>query len=103
MVTAVLVLLPGLALASDLVIPRYGPPYLVDRAQVLPDRVTIEGPGSAPIDLPRGDVTMVVPEANLPGVARPYAEQYGNITQQLTDQAHRDLQKSWALPSVRGR
>lgn len=94
---------------------RDGRVVRVERAEVLPDRVrvqTITGnaadlPADVPakavggrtFEVPRQEVQAVFPVPNLPGDARPHAERYGDITQRLTGQVRRDLQRRWGLPA----
>ena len=103
---------PAAARAEDLVVLRDGRSVRVERAETLPDRVRVEtGPagilelprdvpatatGPRTVELPRAEVLGVFPVPNLPGEARPHAEQYGDITQRLTDKIRRDLQRSWS-------
>ncbi len=119
-----LVLVAGLlpaapARGDELVVFPDGRSVRVGRAEVLPDRVRIEatGPtapelppgvpftpsGTQTVDIPRDAVRAVLPQPDPAGAARPHAERYQGITQQLTDQVHRDLQRSWSLPSPAGR
>jgi hypothetical protein len=107
---------PAAARAEDLVVLRDGRSVRVERAETLPDRVRVEtgaagilelprdvpatATGPRTVELPRAEVLAVFPVPNLPGEARPYAERYGNITRQLTDQVRRDLQRSWSPPAA---
>ena len=116
---AALLALPAVARAEDLVVLRDGRCARVEHAEVLPDRVRIETTGPAAAQLPPGvpfttsgahtvdvsrdEVRAVFPHPDLPRAARPHAERYGHIAQQLTDRVHQDLQRSWSLPLPPGR
>ncbi len=109
-----LALPPAAARAEDAVVFRDGQVVHVERTEVLPDRVRIqtrtetgaELPRNVPatfagprtVDVPREEIRAVLPVPDLPAAARPQAERYGDVTQQLTDQVRRDLQRSWSPP-----
>ena len=111
---AAAVLAPARVRAEDLVLFRDGRTLRVERAEELPGRVRIqtltgsaaelprdvraEPAGPRTVELPRHEVLAVLPVPDLPGAARPHAERYGDISQRLTDQVRRDLQRSWSLP-----
>ena len=107
-------LTPPAAGAEDQVVLRDGRVVRVERAEVLPDRVRVQtitgnaadlpadlpakAVGAHTFEVPRQEVQAVFPVPDLPGAARPHAERYGDISQRLTDQVRRDLQRSWSLP-----
>jgi hypothetical protein len=109
---------PG-AGAGSLLILKDGQTVHVDRAEELPDRVRVETPTGSRADLPTGvpaervgprtfeiprqHIQSVLPLADPAGAASPQAERYDGIGQQLTDQVHRDLQRSWQRPPLPGR
>lgn len=105
--------------AGSLLILKDGQTVHVDHAEELPDKVRVETPTGSRADLPTGvpaervgprtfeiprqHIQGVLPLADPAGAARPQAERYDGIGQQLNDQVHRDLQRGWQRPATSGR
>lgn len=81
--------------AADQIFLQDGRTIKADKAEVIGDRVRIEGAGGT-IDLPKSEVLSIHPvtsPSGTPGLPSP-ADTYRGITDQMTDKVRREIQDS---------
>lgn len=85
---------PAAATAEEIIFLQDGRAIRAEKTEIIGDRIRIENPAET-IEIPRSDVLSihpVTPPAASPNVPPP-AEVYRDMTQQMTDQVRREIQK----------
>jgi hypothetical protein len=89
----------GTAWAEQYIFLNDGRVIQAERSEIVGDRIRLETPTGAVVEIPRADVT-TIHEPPLPGGAPPPAPQatppasvYGNMTQQMNEQVRKEIQQ----------
>ncbi len=85
---------PDFAASEEIIFLQDGRTIQAERTEIIGDRIRIEKPAET-IELPRSDVLSihpVTPPTASPNVPPP-AEVYRDLTQQMTDKIHREIQE----------